>query len=64
VEETSKAKKAFKKYALGCDVRVQHYHADNVVFEANGRVEAIEQQGQGITFVAVDAHHQNGHVER
>jgi len=36
VEETLKAKKAFEKYALGCGIKVEHYHADNGVFKANG----------------------------
>jgi len=64
VEETLKAKQAFERYALQRGVRIEHYHADNGVFKAKGWVDAVERQGQGLTFAAVGAHHQNGKAER
>mmetsp|Transcript_26540 Transcript_26540/g.37655 ORF Transcript_26540/g.37655 Transcript_26540/m.37655 type:complete len:1449 (-) Transcript_26540:1524-5870(-) len=63
-EETLLAKKAFERYALSKGITVYHYHADNGVFKANKWVEAVQHQGQGLTFAAVGAHHQNGMAER
>jgi len=64
VEETLMGKKAFERFALSKGVRVEHYHADNGVFKAKGFVDAVHRHGQGITFAAVGAHHQNGRAER
>lgn len=63
-EETVRGKIAFEKYARANGVTVRHYHADNGIFKAKEWVNACEKQGQGLTFAAVGAHHQNGKAER
>ena len=40
-----------------------HYHADNGVFAARRWVEDCYKKGQGMTFAATNAHHQNGKAE-
>jgi hypothetical protein len=45
-------------------VRIQHYHADNGRFEDNGFVNAVKKQQQTISFCGVNAHFQNGVVEK
>ena len=44
-------------------VLVDHYHADNGIFKAQAFVDACRQEGQGLTFAGVGAHHQNGIAE-
>ena len=63
-EETVEGKIAFEKYALDRGVKVQNYHADNGIFRAHIWVNACRSNGQGLTFAAVNAHHQNGIAER
>ena len=63
VEETLKAKNAFERYASSRGVVVKHYHADNGVFAATRWVDDCYTKGQGITFAATNAHHQNGKAE-
>ena len=63
-EETIEAKRAFEQYAENHGVRAQAYHADNGIFEAMKWVEECQQRKQNLTFVGVNAHHQNGIAER
>ena len=64
VEETVEGKKAFERYCKNHGVRVQHYHADNGIFEAKGFQDALAQDGQTILYCGVNAHHQNGRAEK
>jgi hypothetical protein len=63
-EETIEAKKAFESYAKRHGVTVENYLADNGIFKAHKWVEECKKDGQGLTFVGVNAHHQNGMAER
>ena len=63
-EETVTGKRAFEKYMLSLGVRVKSYQADNGIFRAHKWMDASREQGQSISFVGVNAHHQNGHAER
>ena len=62
--ETLKAKDAFELYARERGVRIRHYHADNGRFVDNAWKEGLAQENQGITYCGVNAHWQNGIVER
>jgi len=62
--DTVEAKEAFERFASEHGVRVQHYHADNGVFNSNGWRSKCVQSGQGLTFAGVNAHHQRGRAER
>jgi hypothetical protein len=62
--ETVIGKRAFKRYSKAHGVRVQHYHADNGIFEAKEFNDALVEDGQTITYCGVNAHHQNGRAEK
>jgi hypothetical protein len=55
---------AFEQYAKARGVSIQAYHADNGIFRAHKWVKACWSKGQSLTFVGVNAHHQNGMAER
>jgi hypothetical protein len=61
--ETIEGKIAFEKYALDRGVKALNYHAYNGMFQANKWVAACRSQGQGLSFAAANAHHQNGMAE-
>ena len=63
-DETIKAKRLFEQELQNFDIKVKHYHTDNGVFKAEAFTNAIEEDGQKITFSGVGAHHQNGVSER
>ena len=63
-EETVEGKKAFEAFAHRHGVKIENYHADNGIFKAYKWIDACKQDGQGMTFAAVNAHHQNGIAER
>jgi hypothetical protein len=63
-DETIEGKIAFKKHALDRGAKVLNHHADNGMFRANKWAAACRSQGQGLSFVAANAHHQNGMAER
>ena len=63
-EETIKGKIAFEIYCLNNGIKVRSYHADNGIFRANAWVNHCNLNNQGITYAAVNAHHQNGVAER
>ena len=62
--ETLKAKHAFEAFARSHRVTVKHYHADNGCFAENAFRQDLEKQGQTISFCGVNAHFQNGVVEK
>jgi hypothetical protein len=63
-EETLAAKQAFERYAKDHEVNVRHYRADNGRFAEQLFRDEIANCGQKITFCGVNAHHQNGVIER
>jgi hypothetical protein len=64
-EENVEGKKAFEAFAHRWHgVKIENYHADNGIFKAYKWTDACKQDGQGMTFAAVNAHHQNGITER
>ncbi|KAI2494618.1 hypothetical protein MHU86_19896 [Fragilaria crotonensis] len=63
-EETVEGKRAFEAYSHRHGVKVENYHADNGIFKAYKWVDACKLDGHGMTFAAVNAHHQNGIAER
>ncbi len=63
-EETVEGKRVFKAYASRHGVKIRNYHADNGIFKAYKWMDACKIDGQGMTFAAVNAHHQNGIAER
>lgn len=54
-EETVEAKQAFEIYCTSHGVSVEHYHADNGIFNAYAWRAACIQKGQGLTFAGVNA---------
>ena len=62
-EETLLGKMAFEHYWAQHGVKVQHCHADNVIFCAHKWVLDCRAKGQGLTFASVNAHHQNGQAK-
>ena len=63
--ETLAAKYAFERYALLHNVlTVKRYHGDNGRFSDNAFRKDCHKQGQHLTFCGVNAHFQNGIVER
>ena len=63
-EETIEAKVAFEKWAAAHGVTIQNYHADNGIFASQEWRAHCASLRQGLTFAGVNAHHQNGKVER
>ena len=63
-KETLRAKQEFEAYAASNGVRISHYHADNGRFQESLFVDDVKLNAQTISFCAVNAHHQNGIVER
>ncbi len=62
--ETLRAKQEFESYAASVGVRISHYHADNGRFQESLFTDDLKLNAQTITFCGVNAHHQNGIVER
>ena len=54
---TFDAKHVFEHFAETCQVKVEHYHADNVFFVDSLFMKDIKQSMQCITFCGVGAHH-------
>jgi hypothetical protein len=63
-EETLDTKMAFEGFACSLNVSIQHYHADNGRFCENLWMANVKKEGQTISFCGVNAHFQNGVVER
>ena len=62
-ESTVQAKQAFERESAQYGVRVEHYHADNGLFDSKLFKEAVENASQRLSFCGVNAHHQNGKAE-
>ena len=63
-EATLEAKAAYKKLAASHGVQIKSYHADNGRFAEKGFRDAVHDANQTISFCAVNAHHQNGLIEK
>ena len=59
-----KAKIAFEKFAESCGISVSHYHPNNGRFVDNAFIMDAKEQGQSISYCRVNAHHQDGKVEK
>ena len=63
-KETLRAKQEFEAFAASHGVRIAHYHADNGRFQESMFTDDVQLNAQTISFCGVNAHHQNGIVER
>ena len=63
--ETLASKHVFEAFACEKGIpRIQHYHSDNGRFMDNAFVNDCLKQGQSQSACGVNAHHQNGRVEK
>jgi hypothetical protein len=63
-KQTLIAKREFERHAAGMNVIVKRYHADNGRFVDNAWTEHLKEKNQYMTLCGVNAHHQNGKVEK
>jgi hypothetical protein len=63
-EETMEAKHAFEHFAKQHSIRILHYHCNNRQFVDNAFKISCSAKGQCLTFCGVNAHFQNGIVEK
>jgi hypothetical protein len=63
-EETLRAKHEYERISRSYGVMIQQYHADIGRFVDNKWWNDTIRQGQRMTLCGVNAHHQNGKVER
>ena len=63
-QETVEAKMIFEHFASDKGIKIQSYHCYNGVFRSNLWKEHCMNQGQGLSFAGVNAHHQNGRAEQ
>ena len=61
---TTEAKEAYDRLALSHNVTNLHYHTDNDIFDTVAFKASIKHAPQTLSFCDVNAHHQNGKVER
>jgi GAG-pre-integrase domain len=61
---TVAAKKEFERHALNVGIRVQRYHADNGRFIDSLWMDHLKTMNRTMTLCGVNAHHQNGKVEK
>jgi hypothetical protein len=62
--ETTQAKHEFERHASGAGVTVKRYHADNGRFVDNMWTNDMKLKNQVITLCGINAHRQNGKVEK
>ncbi len=62
--KTIDAKRAFERFAAEHGVKIAHYHCDNGRFADTAFVRSCKESRQKLTFCGVNAHFQNGIVER
>ena len=62
--ETVLANQSFECFARDHRVKILHYHANNSRFADNGFIQACKDNNQGLTYCGVNAHFQNGMVEK
>jgi hypothetical protein len=63
-EQTMLAKRELERHALGMGVRIKKYHADNSRFVYNASTGHLKLINQNMSLCGVNAHHQNGIVEK
>ena len=63
-KETVEAKKVFEAYTRTYRASIKHYHAENGRFAYNTFQQAVTQEIQTISYCVVNAHFQNGKVEK
>ena len=63
-DETLQAKHEFERYVRSFGVTVLSYHADNGRFVDNKWIKDMQDKDQASTLCGVNAHHQNGRVEK
>ena len=54
----------FECLAHSHNINIRHYHCDNGLFDTNIFKASVLSTDQYISFCGVNAHHQNGKVER
>jgi hypothetical protein len=62
--QTLAAKKDFERHVPSVGVKVQRYHADNGRFVDNAWMCHLKEMNQTMSLCGVNAHHQNGKVEK
>jgi hypothetical protein len=62
--ETITAKREFERHASGAGITVKRYHADNGRFIDNLWTNDVKLKNQVMSLCGVNAHHQNGRVEK
>ena len=63
-DETLESKQAFEQFAQDHNVQVKAYRADNGRFAEQQFRDEVRRCNQRISFCGVEAHHQNGIIER
>jgi hypothetical protein len=63
-EESVKAKRTFKQFAVKHGITIRHYHCNNGCFADIAFKQACQERNQQLTFCSVNAHFQNGIAER
>jgi Reverse transcriptase (RNA-dependent DNA polymerase) len=63
-KQTLISKKEFERHAAGMNVTIKRYHADNGRFVDNAWTNDLKEKNQYMTLCGVNAHHQNGKVEK
>ena len=58
------AKIAFLQFCNKNNISVQHFHANNGIFNAKSFCESVTTTRQAILYCSVNAHHQNGVAEK
>jgi GAG-pre-integrase domain len=62
--QTLLAKTEFERYAKSVGVTIHRYHADNGRFVDHAWTDHVRESRQSMTLCGVNAHHQNGRVEK
>ena len=62
--ETVLAKQSFECFARDHGVKILHYHTNNSRFIDKRFIQACKDNNQGLTYCGVNAHFQNGMVEK
>jgi hypothetical protein len=62
--ETVQSKHEFKRHSASAGVTIKRYHCDNGRFVDNMWTKDMKLKNQVLTLCGVDAHHQNGKVEK
>jgi hypothetical protein len=63
-QDTLAAKREFERSARSMGISIERYHSDNGRFAENVWQEDLRQQKQYGSYCGVNAHHQNGKIEK